>query len=408
MITNSTAPRSSVLNAMVESPLRALDALWSDVLYWTLDKVDQRNYSFRDSSGFLDLHIDGTVTSPTVSVTSITRASTTATVTCATEHGLSTGNATVIAGAVETGYNGTHVVTVTSTTVFTYTVSNSLATPATGTITSKKVGGGTPAKIATGSLQSAGPGLLTDYDHALNLAGKSWTVRFWVKFGTDQSASLPIVAIPGVLNFACGNNFLRPITSITRSGAVATVTTLTNHRLVDTESVVIGTAAETEYNGTFTITTTSPTTFTYAVGGTPATPATGTIKWKKVNATSDPGGDLELRSWIRSHDGISFYFVEPASFVPRGTWLRIIIRHDFVAEKFSIQQQNEAPLELTLPIDFDTYDRFNRFICGGADLTHDWILDEVGLWIDYVWTLDEATTDWNSGAGKTWPDVPNV
>ncbi len=331
MITNSIAPRSSVCNAMVESPLRALDAIWSDVLYWPLDEVDQRNHSFRDSSGFLDLHIDGTH-SP----------------------------------QLHTG------------------------------------------QIDQASFQFEAHGLLTDLDHGLNLHSKSWTIRFWLKFRDNTSvASLPIITIPNVVNFAASNNLLRPISSITRSGAVATVTCLSAHHLTDTESVVIGTADQTEYNGTFTVTTTSATTFTYAVAGTPATPATGTIKWRRVNATGDPGGDHELRAWIRSHDDV-FHFMEPSSVAATGTWFRVILRYDFVSQIFSIQQNDDAPLEVTLPIDFDTYDRFNRFACGGGDLTHDWDLDEVGLWIDYVWSLGEATDDWNSGAGKTWPDVPNV
>ena len=72
-----------------------------------------------------------------VSVSSITRVGTVATVTTSDDHGLSAGQSAIIAGAVESDYNGTVVVqSVTSTTVFTYTVSGSPTTPATGTITS--------------------------------------------------------------------------------------------------------------------------------------------------------------------------------------------------------------------------------------------------------------------------------
>jgi hypothetical protein len=67
------------------------------------------------------------------SVTSITRASTTATVT-ATAHGLATGNIINVAGAVETAYNGVKLITVTGVDTFTYTVAGSPSTPATGTI----------------------------------------------------------------------------------------------------------------------------------------------------------------------------------------------------------------------------------------------------------------------------------
>ena len=72
------------------------------------------------------------------SVTSITRSGSTATVTVAA-HGIPTGQTgwRTIAGAVETDYNGTFLVTATSSTVFTFTVGGSPATPATGTVTYK-------------------------------------------------------------------------------------------------------------------------------------------------------------------------------------------------------------------------------------------------------------------------------
>lgn len=65
----------------------------------------------------------------------ITRNSTTATVTTTNAHGLSTGNNVTIAGATPAGYNLTTAITVASATTFTYTVNGSLTTPATGTIT---------------------------------------------------------------------------------------------------------------------------------------------------------------------------------------------------------------------------------------------------------------------------------
>lgn len=77
-----------------------------------------------------------------VNVSSITRSGTTATVTTATAHGFSTGDVALIAGAAETAYNGEFVVTVTGSTSFTYDVTGSPATPATGTITSKRAPGG--------------------------------------------------------------------------------------------------------------------------------------------------------------------------------------------------------------------------------------------------------------------------
>lgn len=71
-------------------------------------------------------------------VTSITRVSTTATVTTVLPHGLSVGDTILIAGADQSDYNGTVTVASVSLTdrkVFTFAVSGSPTTPATGTIT---------------------------------------------------------------------------------------------------------------------------------------------------------------------------------------------------------------------------------------------------------------------------------
>lgn len=79
-----------------------------------------------------------TIQTPTpsaVSVTSITRSGATATVTTAAVHGFTTGDYVTHAGAVQTDYNVEAQVTVTNTTVYTFTVANAPTTPATGTIT---------------------------------------------------------------------------------------------------------------------------------------------------------------------------------------------------------------------------------------------------------------------------------
>lgn len=66
------------------------------------------------------------------------------------------------------------------------------------------------------------------------------------------------------------------VTSITRSGATATVTA-PSHGFTTGQKVLIFGANETEYNVAETVTVTDVDTFTYTVAGTPATPATGTI-----------------------------------------------------------------------------------------------------------------------------------
>lgn len=73
---------------------------------------------------------------PVLSVTDITRSTTTATATTSVAHGYSVDDEVVIKGADQTEYNGRHTITaVPTTTTFEYTVSGSPVSPATGTIT---------------------------------------------------------------------------------------------------------------------------------------------------------------------------------------------------------------------------------------------------------------------------------
>jgi hypothetical protein len=67
------------------------------------------------------------------------------------------------------------------------------------------------------------------------------------------------------------------VSSLTRSGGTATLTTSTPHGFATDQKVVISGATQTDYNGAFTVTVITPTRFTYTVANSPATPATGTI-----------------------------------------------------------------------------------------------------------------------------------
>lgn len=74
------------------------------------------------------------------------------------------------------------------------------------------------------------------------------------------------------------------VDSITRAGAVATVTTASEHGLATHDVCLIGGATETEYNGEFVVTVLSSTSFTIAIVGEPATPATGAIVCRRAPA----------------------------------------------------------------------------------------------------------------------------
>lgn len=96
-------------------------------------------------------------------VTSITRASTTATVT-ATAHGFTSGDQVNIRGADQTEYNGDFLVTVTDANTFTYTVTGSPATPATGTIVANN--GPELRDDYSGGMYAAGVFASQNYDNA--------------------------------------------------------------------------------------------------------------------------------------------------------------------------------------------------------------------------------------------------
>lgn len=67
------------------------------------------------------------------------------------------------------------------------------------------------------------------------------------------------------------------VTSITRTGSTAYVTTGAAHGFSTGEQVTMFLADQAAYNGTFPVTVTSATEFNYAVTGSPATPATGVL-----------------------------------------------------------------------------------------------------------------------------------
>lgn len=83
------------------------------------------NYTVNSSVG---------VVAQSLLIASLTRSGTTAIAETAGEHLLATGLSLTVSGAAQTEYNGTHAITVTAANEFTYEITGSPATPATGTI----------------------------------------------------------------------------------------------------------------------------------------------------------------------------------------------------------------------------------------------------------------------------------
>jgi hypothetical protein len=88
-----------------------------------------------------------TVYDPQRAISTLTSASTTATVTTTDPHGFLNGESILISGAVEAGYNGVQVITLTGPKTFTYSVAPALSTPATGTIVADPINGSRVQKI---------------------------------------------------------------------------------------------------------------------------------------------------------------------------------------------------------------------------------------------------------------------
>ena len=81
-----------------------------------------------------------TLAAVSLSVSSLTRSGTTVTATLASSYALATGLSLTIAGAVETAYNGAQTITVVDDDTFTYEITGTPSSPATGTITASYTG----------------------------------------------------------------------------------------------------------------------------------------------------------------------------------------------------------------------------------------------------------------------------
>ena len=105
--------------------------LWQDTSFTTV--IGTGEYS--KAAGAVAVDWDSFyIKKPAISVTSITQSAGTATATVSAGHQLVTGDSVYLLGADQTDYVGSFSVTVTSSTVFTFTVSSSATSPATGTI----------------------------------------------------------------------------------------------------------------------------------------------------------------------------------------------------------------------------------------------------------------------------------
>lgn len=101
-----------------------------------------------------------------------------------------------------------------------------------------------------------------------------------VKYYTSGMTGAPVLSnnwgdLIGLLDACLVNGFgLKTIDTLTASSGVATATISTGHGYAVGQVVAVAGAAQPEYNGEFVVTGVTANTFTYAISGTPASPAT--------------------------------------------------------------------------------------------------------------------------------------
>lgn len=228
-------------------------------------------------------------------ISSITYAGTTATLTTASAHGLTTGAYVSITGTTPATYSGVYKITVTSTTKFTYTMTATPSGNAT-VVGAYTIGITNPintlmnyAGVLTQQIfAAAGTGI---YDCDTPTAAKVFTItndKFqYVNFSNTSGDYIvacngadAVTVFDGTAWFTMATTTTAAtVTTITKSGTTATVTTATAHGLVTNNKVVVsGTtgADSVYYNGSFVVTVTGANTFTYTMLGTPAANAAGT------------------------------------------------------------------------------------------------------------------------------------
>lgn len=241
----------------------------------------------------------------TIAVT-ITRSGTTATATTVTDaHGYSNGQTITISGAAQQEYNGSFVITVISGTQFSYTVT--VTTGGTTTtnfnVTSPATGSPYVAPLVRYGSASLAAGTLTvtlaNHGYAtgahVSILGFPDGVNGLGRITTQgaaitvvDSATFTVAASVGTLFTPSVQIYSQPTSpnpsSITASGATATVTFAAAHYISNSDTVSITGCTQPYYNGAnITPTVTSSTTFTYTIAGqttvsdSPVTPATGTI-----------------------------------------------------------------------------------------------------------------------------------
>ena len=247
------------------------------------------------------------LTTPTgvVTISTITHVGAVATLTTASAHGLSTGKQVSITGCTPSDYNGVYTITVVNSTSFTYTMDTVPVSDAT-TVGTYEIGITTPVNTLMNYTETGGYKLFAVADDTIYEASVNPAVRVFTGLASDKLQSVNITNSGGHFLVAC--NGVDPVTiydgtqwfyvattttaqtisSITRGGTgnlTATVTTASAHGLATGNRVTISGATESNYNGTYVITVTGGSAFTYTMATAPSADATVVGSYTTIGIT---------------------------------------------------------------------------------------------------------------------------
>jgi len=216
-------------------------------------------------------------------ISSITSNGNGATVTTASAHNLFTGNTITVTGASPADYNGTFYITKVNATSFTYVMASVPATNATTAGT---------YSLAVATIISAGysdtlASITTNSPHGL-ITGNQVTVSgftpsnfngtFIVTVLNTTQFTYEMATVPVVIATTLGSYVVttQTMSSIVKTGIVATLTTPVKHDLVSGNVVTISGATPSQYNGTYYVVVLSDYTFGYVMASIPVSNATVT------------------------------------------------------------------------------------------------------------------------------------
>jgi hypothetical protein len=238
-------------------------------------------------------------------ISSITHVDTLATLTTTTAHGLATGAYVSITGTTPAAYSGVFKITVISTTAFTYTMASVPANNATvvGTYLNQAT---TPINTLMNYTKTSSYSLFGAAGSDIWDTKPSPAVKVFSGISSDKLQFVNLTNTAGHFLVACNGvdpvmiydgtawfyvattTTAQTISSITRGGTgnlTATLTTASAHGLITGNRVTISGATESNYNGTYVITVTGATTFTYTMATAPAANASVVGSYTTIGIT---------------------------------------------------------------------------------------------------------------------------